>query len=137
MPFEDLKSNAGAVHMSMASVYTSAFNGISLDISPWAHGAIFSFGVVSVATAGTVVTLHDSDDNTTFAAVTGETFTEPIGSPNTHRFVFVHRNKVRRYVRLNIDPGAGTLTGGDIVAFAAGRDNGVVPAVTYSIDTGS
>ena len=82
------------------------------------------------------MTVQDSEEGSSFTN-TSLTFNEAVGTPDTTRFIFVHPNKVRRFVRLRVDTNGGTLTGGGVTAVALTPSNGVLPSVTYTLDSGA
>lgn len=134
MKHHDLQSVATPFHLLVGSSYTSSTNSASFNLAAFGGGAIVAFNVLSNASDTCVVTLAHSNDDTTFTG-TSYTWTEPVGTPSTTRFFYIHPHKVGPFVRFNVNPG-GTLTGGSLTAVALTRTNGELPATTYAIDTG-
>lgn len=138
MPANDIKSSATPFHLFTGGIYSPpAKNSAAIDLAQYSGGAVLGISVNAVTTNPCVITVEDSDDNATFAA-TSYTFTEPVGTPSTTRWIFVHPAKVRQYVRISFLPGGtNQYTGGQVTAFAFKHHNGIGDSITYSVDTGS
>lgn len=81
---------------------TAATNGTSLDgAASSAFGAQVYLQASSAAGTSFTVTIEDSADNVSFAAVTGLAFTAvtPAGSPTFQRLATANNATIRRYVR--------------------------------------
>ncbi|WP_225840313.1 hypothetical protein [Streptomyces sp. NK08204] len=80
---------------------TGATNGASLDLTTvsTAFGAQAYLQVFSFAGADVTIKIQDSADNSTFADVTGLTFTAVTTAPGTQRVATASNATIRRYVR--------------------------------------
>ena len=132
MPANDLRTRAKPFHLLSASVYTPAQNTVSLDLAGYEGGAILTVNVLSVATSPAVFTLQDSDDNVSFADVSGKSETLGVGTYDDSFSVYVHARDGRRYVRLRKTGGAVTGFGVNAVAY---RDTQGEPAHAFEIDS--
>ena len=133
---KEIKSYATPFHLNQGGVYAAARNSSGLDIAPFSAGIVLFCSINQLATAPGTIRVQDSEDGVTYAN-TDFSFVEPIGSPNTTRYFFVHPNRVRRFIRVRFDGGGGVLTGMHVNALGFRKHNGVLTDVTYSIDTGT
>lgn len=87
---------------------TAATNGTAVDTAASADfGAVAYLQVASLTGTDATITVEDSADGTTFAAVTGLTFTEVTAAPASERIATTATATVRRYLRV-----ATSTTGG-------------------------
>lgn len=79
---------------------TVATNGTAIDTAAsLSFGAQAYLQVFSLTGTNVVVTIEDSADNVTFAAVTGLAFTSVTSAPGTERLATSNTATIRRYVR--------------------------------------
>lgn len=79
---------------------TAATNGTAIDTTAaLAFGAQAYLQVFSLTGTNVVVTIEDSADNVTFAAVTGLAFTSVTAAPASERLATSNTATIRRYIR--------------------------------------
>lgn len=79
---------------------TAATNGTSIDTTAsLAFGAQAYLQVFSLTGTNVIVTIEDSADNVTFAAVTGLAFTSVTAAPASERLATSNTATIRRYIR--------------------------------------
>lgn len=81
-------------------VDTTATNGTSIDTTASAaFGAQAYLQVMALTGTNVIVTIEDSADNVSFAAVTGLAFTSVTSAPAVERLATANTATIRRYVR--------------------------------------
>lgn len=89
------------------AVRTASVNGTGVDIRDFEERIAFTLMSAAMTTADTLdVKLQDSADNSTFADITGATFTQVTDAADAHETITIAANAVRRYVRA-----VGTIAG--------------------------
>lgn len=139
MPSNDLKSHATLHSLHQGGSLLATYVSASFDLSKYSSGALVTWSVIGVGTAEVTVKLQSSADGvTTWSSRDEDEFVEPVGTPNTHRVMFVHPTKVGPWCRIVCQLiGGATLVGGAVMAVGVGDRNGIHESNTLSIDTGS
>jgi hypothetical protein len=121
-------------HLLTGGAYGSVQLTQTIDVAPWEDGYMVFLNFATV-TGDCSVVVQDSETGTGGWANTAYSFTESGGAGNDTRAIFLHRNKVRRYVRIGVTPTTNVTVA--VSGVGVGRSNGEVPSFSFSVDTGA
>lgn len=111
MNLQNFLASAVALSLAEADERTASLDGTSIDIQDY-EGVCLCILNSGAASAGTTPTLNckiqHSDDDSTFADLTGATFTEVTDSAAVHEAIAINASEVKRYIKL-----VGTIAGSE------------------------